>query len=88
MTMNATHTPGPWNVGSTDGKSFIVWQDIPGRPNLPATTENKLLLAAAPDLLAAADALSRAYDRQESSPHIQKYFADLRGAVAKARGGN
>lgn len=73
-TMNATHTPGPWEYPTYEGSSSctipVVAKGVP-KPNLNGNTvamvlrpADARLIAAAPDLLAACIALqSEASDR-------------------------
>lgn len=95
--MTTTHTPGPWaydadsqEVFSDDARhgagwiAFIKGNDGEGRPlTEPERLANARLIAAAPDLLAAAiDALETFERRFPDSPTAH----DLRAAIARATG--
>ena len=87
--MTTTHTPGPWHVTGdaegtmiTDdtGKQLAVW---PLQGGTLEQCANACLIAAAPDLLAAAiDALETFERRFPDSPTAH----DLRAAIARATG--
>lgn len=61
--MTTKHTPGPWAIGEMDGEAYGINATVNGHPvyiaetigGLGAETDkaNALLIAAAPDLLAA-----------------------------------
>lgn len=83
-----THTPGPWMV--EDGE---IVQCDPGDQAIasvlysteddPEADANALLLAAAPDLLAACRTLA---DWMESHACVPPCLTDARQAIAKAEG--
>lgn len=93
--MKAQHTPGPWtaNFGSreqgTSGALIrdrvgIVAEAYPRNPSGTEQTENARLIAAAPDLLAALQAV----DRADAYTHERgEALAKARAAIAKAIGG-
>jgi hypothetical protein len=80
------HTPGPW-------KAYDNYVEIPGKPLIEVNTDNPMvgdssndthLIAAAPDLLAAAHIAVNAAVIDSDWPGI----AELRDAIAKAEGKN
>jgi hypothetical protein len=88
MTDNFSHTPGPWSVVETKGGARIVddadytvakipWElhDIFD----PTSTADALLIAAAPDMLSALEAVIE----ESKSPYLR---ARARAAIAKAKG--
>lgn len=89
-----THTPGPWTLAYLEQSAAI--KDSDHRVIAVATWApdrdvqgNALLMAAAPDLLAACEALVGAWD--EYRPYVAtNYLADAiyegRAAIAKAKG--
>ena len=91
MTTKHTHTPGPWvaeDVGAGDWEvnsarnDFHIASPSSHRPNVEA---NARLIAAAPDLLAAAEDLllwANISDESRDAPLRDK----VRTAIAKARG--
>lgn len=84
--IQATHTPGPWRV-VTDGISH--WIEI--EPNkialIHAKKADRDLIAAAPDLLAALQAIE-AYEDNDGAVGSREYEITLmrRQAIAKAKG--
>ena len=95
--MATKHTPGPWYVCHHDDNSEIVVRQSGGDilANLQCdlydaenrTTEieaNARLIAAAPDLLAAAEAVIKDRDSIRGNPSFATYLA-LGAAIAKAR---
>jgi hypothetical protein len=88
-------TPGPWRVKIKSGRACVIADKAPGeyrsgfQYKLVAqcgTTNQKeanaVLIAAAPDLLEAAEAILARASATDHDPAI----TDLRNAVAKARG--
>ena len=81
------HTPGPWMVDGTEirGEAQHASQRIcdmaPG-----FSDEDARLIAAAPDLLEALQALTKLYDTDEGCRALPEYLA-ARAAIAKATGG-
>lgn len=76
--MSAEHTPGPWTIAAESGEWFPVLENY---DPIPSTIENARLMAAAPDLLAALEAVVRIADRNTVE------FIAARAAIAKAKGG-
>lgn len=91
----SAHTPGPWKVGvhrqsgravaivaDTFGGSLCVVPDGLAKPLIPPeeSDANIRLMAAAPDLLAALQAVVRVADRKTDE------FDAARAAIAKAKG--
>lgn len=100
--MTATHTPGPWAitldamdtfVSSADGKTICEIAHSRDFSN-PAKecVANARLIAAAPDLLDALDALTITIlqncceDDYANMHGLKKYVERARAAIAKARG--
>ena len=88
--MSAGHTPGPWRA-SDDGRVF--WAEPTGPNTARHTTlarecsnANARLIAAAPELLAALEALALSYGAMfppnKTTPVLQKAIA----AIVKATG--
>ena len=93
------HTPGKWTVfevrpdyGDTQAFDVITagswnvaqvhyWGDYDARH-----AANACLIAAAPDLLAACDAIMADYDRVGLWPFGESTLEAIRAAIAKARG--
>ena len=88
-----THTPGPWfsiatsNIGHNavvDADGFTICDPS------PMGKGNARLIAAAPDMLAALEKLSRAFDLDEydeDRAHAEACaMREARDAIAKARG--
>ena len=97
---NTKHTPGPWKVGRyTPNATEISILTTGGAPVTPAwgpkfyvnseqAKANARLIAAAPDLLEALDAIvQRIYDGSSISPYSAEYRNAL-NAIAKATGTN
>jgi len=101
--MKAKHTPGPWYY-VPDFSAIVIYRrgaasPIPvadfGKVTLPETNANARLIAAAPDLLAAAKAAASCYRTFRNVPKSEQAWtaADdealeaLFAAVAKATGG-
>lgn len=82
------YTPGPWRI-VTDGISH--WLEIePNRITLVrANREDLSLLAASPDLLAALDKAEdfiSGFEGDELQEGIDELLAEIRAAIAKAKG--
>jgi hypothetical protein len=92
--MQTKHTPGPWHIGV---RTFHAGRDVYGPKGEPvavaddaitATPEaeaNARLIAAAPDLLAALQAIMGDPDAVDHILHLDAVAADA--AIAKATGG-
>lgn len=99
-----SRTPGPWKIATIAGASGREWWDITTEDGVCIASEgedgsrtpnfkNARLIAAAPDLLAACEALSKAWDAYMAddrfmNPHdcISHALFDALGvAVAKAK---
>jgi hypothetical protein len=89
--MTTTHTPGPWFASGTDVKPLgnrpiICWTGTPERA-LPEARANARLVAAAPALLAALQAiLAKHDDRDGMSDMWPREAALARAAIAAAKG--
>lgn len=85
--MQTSHTPGPWAVNAPDTTS-VVW-DLGGADVTIAqeirTPANAALIAAAPDLLAALQALA-AVCENEGFPYLGNVLPKARAAIARATG--
>lgn len=89
--MNAKHTPGPWvanvqRVCCSDDRDPIICEAIyrMSRDGAGETAANLALISAAPDLLAACEALL--YIAQGKSGNVMYAVAQASAAIAKARG--
>jgi hypothetical protein len=100
----AAHTPGPWNVGDMAtqiraGPQRIASTEPSGRrPGGETDIANARLIAAAPELLAALEAIYALFpchwDRVDGAavvmpervPQLDAAFEQARAAIAKARG--
>lgn len=97
--MRTKHTPEKWIANTDvsvvgyeehDGKVFVI-ADVYGRPGFAdERSANATLIAAAPDLLAAATAVIERWDTPlwKDVPATAEYIAALRVAVAKGLGQN
>lgn len=97
----AGHTPGPWIVDPID-KEYVVPAADPGGTGIcvlspmdntdelwkfgAETQANARLIAAAPDLLDALQALTELYNTDEGCRALPEYKG-ARAAIAKATGG-
>ncbi|MNT50659.1 hypothetical protein D3C86_1063590 [compost metagenome] len=94
------HTPGPWKIdfghprgnpcgisAKNDGR-LVTRFGVFARPSTPEALANARLIAAAPDLLAAADAAMLFYDAigDDHRPGECKVLDDLARAIAMATG--
>ncbi len=100
--MTTTHTPGPWRIGKCHGAVVADVPVNAGLDNDHAEAYgghliaesiavcNRPLIAAAPELLRAAIRYLNALDTWDGSRkaerHTERMEADLRAAVAKAKG--
>lgn len=86
--MNTKHTPTPWAVGSTDGATFLIWQETPGKQDVPYTVENREFITRAcnshDDLVAALELALQTVDF-EKSPY-RGWHLHARNALDKAKG--
>ena len=90
--MSNGHTPGPWRMDHDGSNWMVVTDDYPemvdvwGFNGMPAVevVANVRLIAAAPDLLEALEALTANYADVE--PGGSKNVDKARAAIAKARG--
>jgi hypothetical protein len=89
------HTPGPWDNNSrrtvVRETSTGEWIADVGGHTTPEAHENARLIAAAPELLAAAERVSEAFNREFYNGNAVEEMggspiAELRIAIAKARG--
>lgn len=99
--MTQQHTPGPWtaekavdDAGFETGKIWIIMKGAPCGYDFDRW-EDAVLAAAAPDLLAALQALVetctlrslRGYDHTPSMRDQQDAISDAQAAIARATGG-
>ena len=96
-----THTPGSWHVGKPYGRKKIIIPVYPATPTLELlviahvhTSEaNALLIAAAPELLAAAKLVTESVWADEPCPLVHDdddpcWLDLMKAAIAKAEGAN
>jgi hypothetical protein len=85
-----SHTPGPWEILTTNGKTYVVTnalsqpfvgQVIAGPTTCPDWESNAHLIASAPDLLAALELI---YSNAGESPEWIR--SRIGPAIAKAKG--
>jgi len=99
------HTPGPWTAATIEGDDYTFVEPTDNSPDNdnanyviarcsgPDRVENALLIAAAPDLLAALHEISRCCDERASfdgDPAMKRWCKATsevaRAAIAKAEG--
>lgn len=94
------HTPGPWSLKMTGWRTnpFAIYSPrrpgavacVPSRTSVPLDEQdaNGRLIAAAPDLLDALEAMTAAFDWQapNANPAINAAVEAARAAIAKAKG--
>lgn len=86
------HTPGPWTAIQVEGGEWTIWREgtnhfVTETTGTMATEANARLIAAAPDLLEALEALvdpCDCYGRERGDHSVLCNRA--RDAIAKARG--
>jgi hypothetical protein len=97
-----THTPGPWEILTTNRKTYVVTnalsqpfvgQVIAGPTTCPDWESNAHLIASAPELLSALEAVTKAYVELVQSDYPPSWSAEkhsevisARKAIAKAKG--
>ncbi len=84
--MNQSHTPGPWRQSSVD-KQDVVCDPCPETRTVVATVYHQsdvLLIAAAPDLLAACIRAIKSADKPEDFIEGSCAYETLKTAIAKA----
>lgn len=97
--MRKVHTPGPWNLGESVGGQFFVYGAGGGQPFKPRVKlakrhtklekANALLIAAAPELLAACKLAQRSLEDDMRNVHMaDAAFGALADAISKAEGTN
>jgi hypothetical protein len=98
----SNHTPGPWEILTTNRKTYVVTnalsqpfvgQVIAGPTTCPDWESNARLIASAPDLLSALEAVTKAYVELVQSDYPPSWSAEknsevisARKAIAKAKG--
>ena len=94
--MEAKHTPGPWTVSQQPGLRFfivgneeILAEVLP--EVLPCTWDdvqfaNANLIAAAPELLEAAQGIARFDEDGYDAKEFRQTMANLKAAIRKAKG--
>jgi phage tail protein X len=90
MTMQTTHTPGPWTYQASAGDhDWLVYSENSDARDIAIVRRfheaNAALIAAAPDLLAALQAIMGDPDAVDHILHLDAVAADA--AIAKATGG-
>ena len=83
------HTPGPWRVGDAGCSVFGPKKSDGSLPAVIATKVrpgNATLIAAAPDLLAALEAIERGLTNGQKE-RGETFQSIARAAIAKAKGG-
>lgn len=98
---NAQHTPGPWSLGPSTKTLIRIMSDSPILPRVAdavnGTSEseaNARLIAAAPELLKILERIESIEGeiRINLNPGVHddhdELIADVRAAIAKAKGGN
>ena len=88
--MTTKHTPGPWHLSASKA---CIWHQDHGRICTPPNhaqvwnwEPNARLIAAAPELLAALEALLDMDVAYQRGPRVQDAVAVARTAIAKAKG--
>ena len=97
-----SHTPGPWEILTTNRKTYVVTnalskpfvgQVIAGPTTCPDWESNARLIASAPDLLAALEAVTKDYVELVQSDYPPSWDVEknseviaARKAIAKAKG--
>ena len=90
--MNAKHTPGPWTTGrainAVDmGKfSFICPFGANSADQVAEIKANACLISAAPDLLAALEAIIKMIGPYAGQGRMDAEIAAARSAIAKSKG--
>jgi hypothetical protein len=89
------HTPGSWYWDFNRDGGFSLRSEVEGEPimderNCPLI-EDRVLIAAAPDLLGALEYLMRIVDSSGDERYVQvqltpEFFEPARAAIARARG--
>ena len=87
----SAHTPGPWTIESDGttvsmGGQCVIVGPAPDSAPIVEQRANAALIAAAPDLLAAATALLTYLDDQPSEYAQDRLTCGLRVAIARAEG--
>ena len=93
------HTPGPWTAATIEGDDYTFVEPTDNSPDNdnanyviarcsgPDRVENALLIAAAPDLLAAIETFCAKYGSGAPVEHVWEHdISLLRAATHKARG--
>lgn len=93
------HTPGPWSVAGVtiyslnknevnrfDARVQQGWDDSQERTSRAECEANARLIAAAPDLLEALEAMLEAYDDGVGKDWERPYWLKAHAAIAKATG--
>jgi hypothetical protein len=88
---NASHTPGPWHFDGesiySDAAEVIVSRpQYVGGANHNERTANARLIAAAPELLEALEALLDPSLSSDNPVELEAVFAKARAAVSEAKG--
>ena len=91
----SSHTPGPWEVFCDSPREFSVWRRNARTQNLDKRVACKVdlgdvsIIAAAPDLLAALEAIWPFVEEDDggfATPQYQAAINQVCAAIAKARG--
>ncbi|MFO0447419.1 MAG: hypothetical protein ACK52I_01800 [Pseudomonadota bacterium] len=85
------HTPGPWkrSYRNITANGVIVARVLPAEGGPEQEAANARLIAAAPDLLAACEAVERWWNEHaiEGTPETDAFCTLARAAIAAAKGG-
>lgn len=90
--MSTQHTPGTWVIYKVDDSTLVLVLDDQGKPSKKicrcggiSEEANARLIAAAPELLQALEALIEIGKPDLSNPKYDSYFLTAREAIKKAR---
>ena len=90
--MNAKHTPGPWtrnraiNTVDMGRYSVICPFGADSKKHVSEIEANMRIIAAAPDLLAALDAIVKMIGQYSGQGRMDTEISAARAAIAKAKG--
>lgn len=96
--MSKQHTPGPWRVNNVEGYVYAdAGDDEESRKHVEVgylgrcvaesiAPGDRALIAAAPELLAACEAMNASLDGHPLKPFALTALMQMRAAVAKVRG--
>jgi len=90
--MDAKHTPGPWNIYFNSQDDFVIRKMFPDGQeshsiaHCHSGADNARLIAAAPELLEALQALIDMDVAYQRGPKVNQAVENARAAIAKATG--